>query len=107
MLDNISATNISPVDYERTFIKIMTSSDINIIKAIANFVHECEITFKQHSNLLTPNHLSVNLHLDVLLVFFSFFFLWGVVVCECVCESERVCSMYVALNPNFGYSCAV
>ena len=38
MLDNISATNISPLDHERTFIKLMTSSDINIIKAIANFV---------------------------------------------------------------------
>ena len=44
MLDNKSASNISPLDHERTFIKLMTSSDINIIKAIANFVHECQIT---------------------------------------------------------------
>ena len=44
MLDNISATNMSPLDHEMTFIKLMTSSDINIIKAIANFVHECQIT---------------------------------------------------------------
>ena len=44
MLDNISASNISPLDHERTFIKLMTSSDINIIKAIANFVHECQTT---------------------------------------------------------------
>ena len=42
--------SIDHVDFVRgigiynTFIKLMTSSDINITKAVATFIHDCEIT---------------------------------------------------------------
>ena len=45
MFDSINATDIVPgTDHERNFTKLMTSSDRNIFKAIATFVHACDIT---------------------------------------------------------------
>ena len=32
------------IDIKNTFIKLMTSSDMNIIKAVATFIHDCEIS---------------------------------------------------------------
>ena len=45
MFDNIVVTDtVRGIDYENTFIKLMSNSDRNITKAIANFVHDCGIT---------------------------------------------------------------
>ena len=45
MFDNIIVTDIvQGIDHENTFIKLMSNSDKNITKAIANFVHDCGIT---------------------------------------------------------------
>ena len=38
-LDFARGTNIN-----NTFIKLMTASDMKIIKAVATFIHDCEIT---------------------------------------------------------------
>ena len=45
MFDNLNAPGIiRGNDHNNTFIKLMSCSDRIITKAIANFVHDCEIT---------------------------------------------------------------
>lgn len=45
MFDNMNAIDIVlGTNHEDTFIKLMTSTDTKITRAIANFVHDCEIT---------------------------------------------------------------
>ena len=45
MFDSINATDIVlGSDHENNFIKLMTCSDKNIIKAIATFVNDCDTT---------------------------------------------------------------
>ena len=45
MFDGINDSDfLLGIDYKKTFITLMTSTDKKIIKAIASFVHDCQIT---------------------------------------------------------------
>ena len=45
MFDSINDSDfVLGIDYKKTFNTLMTSTDTKIIKAIANFVYDCQIT---------------------------------------------------------------
>ena len=45
LFDSINDSDfVLGIDYKKTFITLMRSTDKKIIKAIANFVHDCQIT---------------------------------------------------------------
>ena len=47
MFDSINDSDfVLGIDYKKTFITLMTSTDKKIIKAIVNCVHDCQITKK-------------------------------------------------------------